>query len=396
MTDPTGIVGPTRTSNTRDLTTISLAFFLAFLGPGACQPFVVGYLNEVKGLSLVQASCVLSVVYFTFTVFRFLVGFLIDAVGLHRAKILGIATYAVFPFIIWRAESFPVFLAGSVLWGIGAPMLWTSSLVQILNVTAATRYATAAGIVRGTVMFAVFLGAFFLPLLYDRYGYAALFSVATVLGATAIVAMTASPNRPVKHDKPDLRKFLSVMANREAKIVAAFLVCSGLAYGILLNGFKSHIEIHCGKEWLKFILPVFCLAGILANFLGGRLCDRIGRWPTFAWGFAAGAAGLGIAWTSNHHAAIIAALVMIGVQFGLVPLSAFAWIGDNTTPADRASVMGYVFCFRDLGVALAIQLGGLIAATAPTFFVFALIWTLCAGAAIAVSRSASGELPDRA
>jgi len=391
MADAPGPAEPVRPSNTRDLTTISLAFFLAFLGPGACQPFVVSYLNEIKGLSLAEASCVLSVVYFTFTVFRFLVGFLIDAVGLHRAKILGIATYAVFPFVIWRAESLPLFLAGSVLWGIGAPMLWTSSLVQILNVTPATRYATAAGIVRGTVMFAVFLGAFFLPLLYARYGYAALFGAATALGVAAIVAMTASPSRPVEREKPDLRKFLTVMANHDAKVVAGFLICSGLAYGILLNGFKSHIEIHCGKDWLKIILPVFCLTGILANFLGGRVCDRIGRWPTFAWGFAAGAVGLGVAWTSNHHAAIIVALMMIGVQFALVPLSAFAWIGDRTTPADRASVMGYVFCFRDLGVALAIQLGGLIATPAPTFLVFAVVWILCAAVAVTVSRWAGRD-----
>ena len=57
-------------NNRRDLFTISLAFFLAFLGAGASQPFVVAYLQEVKNLSLAQASFAFSLVYFTFVVFQ--------------------------------------------------------------------------------------------------------------------------------------------------------------------------------------------------------------------------------------------------------------------------------------------------------------------------------------
>lgn len=378
-------------NNTRDLVTISVAFFFAFLGAGASQPFVVSYLSEQRGFSLAQASLVLSTVYFTFAVFRFLIGFVIDAVGLHRAKILGVVTYALFPLVICRVRPFPILLCGSVIWGIGAAMLWTSSLVQVMNTSPATRYATATGIVRGTVMLAVFLGAYILSHVYARLGYEAVFLAAALLGLCAIFAMMLSPSREVDREKPDLRKFLKVMQSHETKAVVALLVCSGLAYGLLLNGFKSHIEVQCGKDWLKLILPFFFLAGILSNYLGGWISDRAGRWKTFAWGFAIGAAGMLMAWAFTDPVLLTLAMFFIGIQFAIVPLSAFAWVGDKTTPADRASVMGYVFCFRDLGVALAIQMRGAISEVPKAFLVFGVVSVLCACVAFLVDAFAPQE-----
>lgn len=366
-----------------------MAFFFAFLGAGASQPYVTDYLAQEKGLSAGQAALVLAMVYFTFAVFRFFIGFIIGAVGLHRGKILGVAAYALFPLIIWRAESFPLLLAASVIWGLGAPMLWTSSLVQVMNTAAPTRYGTSTGIVRGTVMVALFLGSYLLAYLYERRGYDALFLTATLLGLVAIVAMLTSPNRQGEGRRPSLQTFLQVMRNHEAKTVIVFLVCSGLAYGLLLNGFKLHVEEQCGVEWLKVILPVFSLAGILANFLGGRLSDRIGRWRTFSGGFAIGAVGMVLAWAFTHPLALMLAMLCIGVEFALVPLTGFAWIGDKTTPADRAAIMGYVFCFRDLGIAFSIQLRGAITGIGTALLVFAAISGLCALAALIVERSVS-------
>jgi len=375
-----------QTRNTRDLTTICTAFFFAFLGAGACQPFVVSCLTEQKGLLLGRASLVLATVYFTFGVFRFFIGFIVDRVGLHLSKILGVAAYALFPLVIWQGGSLPVFLLGSVVWGIGAPMMWTGAMVQILNTAPPTRYGTQTGILRGTVTLAASLGAYLLAFVYDLRGYDALFAVAAALGVIGILAMMISPNRRFQPAKPDLQTFFRLIRSRQAQAVMMFLVCSGLAYGVLLNGFKSHIETRCGSDWLRTILPVFFVAGILANFLGGWICDRIGRWPTFAGGFALGTVGMMLAWRFSHPVVLMLAMLLIGVEFAIVPLSAFAWIGDRTPPAERASVMGYVFCFRDVGIALAIQLRSLISDVATASLVFAVISAFCAlvGAVVAV------------
>jgi hypothetical protein len=71
----------------------------------------------------------------------------------------------------------------------------------------------------------------------------------------------------------------------------------------------------------------------------------------------------------------------MGALFGLVPLSAFGWIGDHTTPEDRAAVMGYVFCFRDAGIAGAIQVRGLIATFDTALLAFAAVSLVCAAVA---------------
>jgi predicted MFS family arabinose efflux permease len=381
MTEPRPQPGPTR-----DLVTISTAFFFVFLGTGASQPFIVGYLTTEKGLPLEWASLVLAAVYIAFAVFRFFIGFIIDRVGLHAAKILGVAAYALFPVILYLGTSLPVFLVGSILWGLGAPMLWTGSLVQILNVSRPGRYGTHTGIVQGSVMVAVFLGASMLSFVYSRHGYAALLLLAAGLGFVGVGAMAMSPNRSFDREKPDLRKFLELLRSRQAKAVMVFLVCAGLTYGLVLNGFTTYIEARLGKQWLKIILPVFFLAGILTNFIGGRICDRIGRWRTFQWGFLLGAVGMLLAWLLPSPGALALAMLLIGVEFSIVPLSAYAWIGDNTRPADRASVMGYVFCCRDVGVALAIQLRGMIPEVTTAAAVFAIVSLGCALMAVFAGR----------
>ena len=344
-------------------------------------------MHEAREFSLAQASLVLSTVYFTFAVFRFCIGFIIDRTGLHVAKIAGVATYAFFPLAVYSLHSFPLLLFASAIWGMGAPMLWTGSLVQVMNTSPQTRYGAATGIVRGTVMLAVFLGTYLLSFIYARRGYEAVFLTAFVLGLVALLAMSFSPNRPVEHKKPELRRFFEIMRRRETRIVAVFLLCSGLGYGVILNGLKGHIEVLCGRYWLERILPLYSLAAIGSNYLGGHLCDRIGRWRTFGWGFALGAVAMAMGWAFTARGMLMGAMLLLGVQFAVVPLAAFAWIGDTTTPADRASVMGYIACFRDLGIALAIQLGGLLPNPRTNLLVFAVISAICAVVAFTVKSS---------
>ncbi|MCP4643392.1 MAG: MFS transporter [bacterium] len=387
---------PPSASAGRDLTTISLAFFLAFVGTGASQPYVTDFLTDERGLGPHQAAFVLSLVYLAFVVFRFFIGFILDVTGLHLGKILGISVYALFPLIVSRTGSYPVMLAGSVLWGLGAPMLWTSSLVQVMNASGPKRFGSTAGIVRGTVLTAVFVGHYMLGWIYQHHGYRALFTTASVLGGVAVVVMVLSPKRSVEREKPDVRKFVHLMARGDAKAVCLFLLCSGLGYGLLLNGMKGHVETVCGTAWLKTILPFFALAGIVSSFIGGWICDRVGRWPTFAWGFLIGALGLTLAWAFTAPAALMLALLFIGVQFAVVPLAALAWVGDTSGPGDRASVMGYAFCFRDFGIGVAILISGLIPSTRTAFIVFAGAFLFCAAVAFVAWGGTRAKRPESA
>lgn len=369
-----------QTRPTRDLVTISLAFFLVFLGAGAAQPFVIDYLHQGKGIPATQASLVLSLVYFVFVVFWVFVGRIVDLIGLHAVKILGVATYALFPFIVYASDSYPVLLMASVMWGIGASMFWASSMVQVMNTS--TRYASATGIIKGAEMSGAMLGAYLLSVVYTRHGYEAVFVVAAALGVGGLLAMAASPNRKVAPGKPNFAKFVALMKRPRTKTVCGLLLASGFAYGIILNGMKSHIETACGDGWLRFILPVFAVTGILASVFGGRVCDHVGRWLTFTWAFAIGAAGMWLAAATGEPALLMLAMLAIGVQNALVPLSALGWIGDHTEPHERAQVIGFVLCYRDFGVALAIQLGGIFTETRTAFVVFGALSAACTLAAL--------------
>lgn len=371
----------------RDLYTISAAFFFAFVGAGACQPFVVDFLVEVKQTPPARAAFVLALVYITFAVFRFFIGRLLDLTGIHAAKILGIATYALFPLLIFRFDAYPAFLLVSTMWGLGAPLLWNSSLVQIIDTSPPTRYGTAVGILRGSVMLATFVGSWLLAALYGWRGYGALFTASGALGLLGVGLMALSPNRGARRERPAAGGFLRLIRSHEAKLVCAMQLFSGVGYGVVLNGFKSHVEHLCGAGWLQVILPLHAVAGIAASLLGGRLCDLFGRWPAFTAGFALGTVGLLMGAWAAGPVALMAAMLLIGVQFAVIPLAGMAWIGDVTTPADRPAVSGYVLCFRDIGVAGAILAGGLFARTESVFLLFGAASGLCAAVSFVWSRT---------
>jgi MFS family permease len=377
--------------NTRDIVTIGMALSFVFLGAGAAQPFVVDYLHDVKGFTTTQASFVLSLVYFVFVVFWLLIGAIIDLIGMQRVKILGIATYALFPFIVYAADSYPVLLMGSVMWGIGAAMMWTSSMVQIMNSAPPGRTASSTGIVKCAEMTAAFVGLYLLSWCYDRFGYEKLFLLAAALGVGGILSMLASPKRQVGPGRPSLSKFMGLMRKPGTKTVCLLLFSSGFAYGIILNGAKPYIELQCGKEWLKWVLPVFPMTGIFASLFGGFLCDRIGRWATFVWAFGLGALGMFLAANTSLPFVLMLAMLAIGVQNTLAPLSALGWIADNTKPHERPQVMGFVMCFRDLGVALTIQLGGAFADTKTALILFGTLSAICSAAAFRSLRRRARE-----
>lgn len=368
-----------------DLLPISGGFLFAFLGAGACQPFVTDYVVD-QGYPREYASVILAAVYLTFLAVRLNIGRIIGATGLHFAKVAGVATYALFPLLVFALPGYPLKLAAAVLWGIGAPLLWTGGLVQVMNTSAPTHYSTATGIVRATTTGATFVGYYVLSFIYARHGYGALFYSAAAFGLLGIVSMALSPRRTFEVTPPSWATFARLIARPDVKAVCIVLLCSALGYGIVLNGLKGHIEGLYGKLWLERLMPFFALAAILGNIFGGRLCDRIGRWRSIAGGFAAGALGLGLAWTGGHQAVLAAALVLMGLQFAVVPVAAIGWVGDNTRPADRSEIMGYVFCFRDLGVALAILAAGVFPSARVSFAAFAIAYAGCTILAIWAHR----------
>ncbi len=375
---------PAKQKNTRDVALISAAFFFAFIGTGASQPFIIDYVAEAKSIPREQASLVLATVYFSFLFFRFFSDYVIRFLGVHRAKIIGAAAYALFPLLVRYAPSLPWLLAGSCFWGLGAMLLWNSSLVQVMNTSAPERYSASTGYVRGTVVIANFLGAYLLSFIYARRGYEILLYAAALLGAAGIIFMLLSPRRVIEVAKPHPRRFIALMREGDPLLVGLLFLCSAMAYGIVLNGIKGHIEAVNGKFWLEWTMPAFWIAGIVANFGGGRYCDRAGRWPVMIAGFTVGAAGMLLLALSLHPLVIMAALACLGFQLSIVPLSVFGWIGDRAGHAERTAVVGYIFCFNDLGVALSIQMRGLFPSVPAAAWAFFAIYLCCAIAALVV------------
>jgi len=200
----------------RDLSVLSSTVLFIFMGAGALQPYINPYLKNIKGLPSVQASLVLTTVYFIMAFSRVFTGYIVYHLGLYLTIFLGALTYVIFIIVLGYTESFFLWIMGSFLWGIGAAMFWTGINTQILNTSSTTKYGTSTGILRLFTQVGLLIGFFVLGQLLPKYGYSSLFLFAALVTILGLVITLFVSKGSYNHLKLSMREVLFSMVNRGA------------------------------------------------------------------------------------------------------------------------------------------------------------------------------------
>ena len=130
----------------------------------------------------------------------------------------------------------------------------------------------------------------------------------------------------------------------------------------LLPFYGEHF--HATPATVGLLMAIYSLAQFIAAPMWGRLSDRVGRKPVLALSLAG--ATLSYLWLAFAHDLwmLFAARALGGFMAGNIA-TAFAYVADVTTPANRAKGMGMVGAAFGLGFIFGPAIGGMLAGHDP-------------------------------
>lgn len=345
----------------RDLSVLSFTVLFIFMGAGALQPYINPYLKNIKGLPSVQASLVLTTVYFIMAFSRVFTGYIVYHLGLYLTIFLGALTYVIFVIVLGYTSSFFVWIMGSFLWGIGAAMFWTGTSTQILNTSSTTKYGTSTGILRLFTQIGLLIGFFVLGQFLPKYGYSSLFLFAALVTILGVIITLFVSKGSYNHLKLSIKEVLLSMVNREAWLISLFLFVSSFSYGLILNLLNFFVERSFGLKMMNKTLIFFYLSAGIFSLSGGIISDKIGRKKTITFAFLIGALGLIVPLYWNNPFVVALTSFFLGMEYATIATVSVAWIGDITAQEERPTVLGAISSWGNLGVAFSIIFGGFLA-----------------------------------
>ena len=366
--------------------------FCIFFGAGAQQAYLMPYLSRVTDWGRLQCSIIIGAVYLTMSLFRVGNLLLFRSWSDRTFTLVGTLSYLLFCVLMgvtFWAHSFLLAVSASVLWGIGAALMWTGMTMQVLAVgdsAGGGKHGSGVGLLYTATHAGWLLGAITLGLIYRKLPDAQLWKLyAEAAGITAagnlLACLLPATGRAVR-ENPSLGSMLEIMTRRRAQIASLLQFLSALAYGLLLGMFGRYIEHTYGGKWVWISVSLYPATRMAMSFVGGALADRIGHAGVLVTGFLCGAAGLLVMglW-HNPWSAVIAGFTL-GMLSSTVPVVAAAIIGAAADRKRRPLAYGIIFGWRDLGVVTAAVGANALAGNLPPVRVFLVFAALFAGCAV--------------
>ena len=371
----------------RDLKILSVAFFFIFIG-SSFQQFLVPYFQSTTSWSAMKCSVILMVVYSTFLFWRIFVNYSIKLLGDYLSIFLGSLTYSGFMLSLYLTKQYPLIILSALVWGWGAAALWITSSTQVLDAVKTSKYGMASGIFYCATHLGFAVGVFMLGNIGERFGGD--WSVLTAVFAIVIgnVVILFIPRKRVEREF-DIRIAFTMMLASKIRIVSFFLFATSLSFGLMLGAFTGIAKEH-GLAYLASVAVSAPIARAILSLLGGAVSDKLGRGKTLFLSFAISFLGLFLASMWSNMFTLGFSALSLGLQGGLVPVTAMAIIGDSVPSERRHLAFSATFVWRDLGVVVSLFLGqylsSLMGSFRGTFLVFACVFLICAFLALTLIK----------
>jgi MFS family permease len=281
---------------------------------------------------------------------------------------------------LYLTKQYPLIILSAFVWGWGAAALWISSSAQVLDASRSSQYGMASGIFYCATHLGFAVGVFLLGNIGERFGgdHAVLTAcLAIVIGNILILFV---PRRNTQRDSNIIIAFTMMLASK-IKIVSFLLFASSLSFGLMLGAFTGVAKEH-GFAYLAGTAVFAPIARAVLSLLGGFISDKLGRGKTLFISFAVSTVGLLSAGIWSNVVTLAFSALSLGLQGGLVPVSAMAIIGDSVPSERRHLAFSATFVWRDLGVVLSLFFGQYISSKLGgfngTFIIFACVFLICA------------------
>lgn len=308
-------------------------------------------------------------------------GSLSDRLGRRHTLALGGVVTSLGNLACALSASYPEFIAGRLLAGLGAGLVLTTGQIVLADISTPERRGRMISIYQATFLFAVGVGPFPGGLLADNFGLDAPFFAYAVFGllCTGVAWLAVGETRDFASSRgrggsgprPRYWDQLRALAKKRGYVLVCLV---SLMFAVIrTGGFFAIIPI-IGKDALGltvaeigFGLLVGSILGLMAAYPGGMIADAFGRKTVIVPASIATAGTMVMFAQSTDYTWFMASCVCWGVATSVGGSAPAAYAADNAPPGLNATTMSTFRMVGDLGYVVGpIMLGAIADVTSPS------------------------------
>jgi predicted MFS family arabinose efflux permease len=261
------------------------------------------------------------------------------------------------------APNYPLILGTRLLMGFASGVFWAIGVSMAMRIVPEHHTNRAAAVVMSGISIATVVGIPLGTLLEGAGNWRTTFLIWAGLSALVCVAVACTvPSLPSTNAVSVREVFGLPVTNAPLRTVLVMVVLFVLGHFGAYTFIRPYLEdrTSAGVGFVTVALIVFGIGGTIGNFIGGQTVARSLRGSFVAGGLLLVAALAMLLALGTHTAAVIAAMALWGIAFGVVQLSqintTLAAAPDTFEAAMSLNTMAYNTC-----IALGALIGGLFA-----------------------------------
>jgi MFS family permease len=264
---------------------------------GMYSPIVPVFARDVLGADYSEIGLIGTVNYLPYMFAPFFVGMVLDRVNKAYMLAAGIALAVFSVFMLSTVQSVPEIMLWRALAGIAHAFFWPSSEVLISTNSAAETRVKGIAVFTGAWVAGFMVGPLIGRLVLDTYDYGALFQLAGVAMAAALVPslMLHRYGRPIVAQREvEFRASSMLQVVKEVAtypVVSSVLLYYAVTFGVVLTVYPAYMrEASLTDQDIETLFFVFGLSRFATLYFVGRLA----RYGTIALAMAVAATALGM------------------------------------------------------------------------------------------------------
>jgi MFS family permease len=289
---------------------------------GMYSPIVPVFARDVLGADYSEIGLIGTVNYLPYMFAPFFVGMVLDRVNKAYMLAAGIALAVFSVFMLSTVQSVPEIMLWRALAGIAHAFFWPSSAVLISTNSAAETRVKGIAVFTGAWVAGFMVGPLIGRLVLDMYDYGALFQLAGVAMAAALVPslMLHRYGRPIVAQREvEFRASSMLQVVKEVAIypvVSSVLLYYAITFGVVLTVYPAYMrEASLTDQDIETLFFVFGLSRFATLYFVGRLA----RYGTIALAMAVAATAVGmlISFAFASLLTFAVALVLVGLAISI-------------------------------------------------------------------------------
>ena len=364
----------------REVAVLSTVAFFVALGFGIVAPAIPLFAKSF-GVSVFQASAVISVFAFFRLISATPAGLLVNRFGERRVLATGLGIVAVSSALAGMANDYIHLLVLRGIGGLGSAMFTVSAMALLLRVvepeqrgraSAAYQGGFLLGGVAGPAVGGLVLG---ISIRAPFFVYAATLTAATIVTITMLAKthlhdpVAAAANTSKDDETGSLRRALGDRAYLTALVI-------NLGNGFASFGLRSALSplvvveaLALGRQWTGYGLLVSALIQGVLLLPAGRMADTRGRKPALILGTAATTIGFVVLSLTNSLGLFLLAMAILGGGAAYLASAPAAVVGDMTGGKRGGPIVATYQMMSDVGAVAAPLIAGMIVDRTGSFAV---------------------------